>query len=132
MPGSPICTRLPDWLADELHQSFQTNGDGVSEGLRRIVEEWWVAQHMSEVEFRDGPAGRRAGLKKGPDIWQLMMIKAGLDDDLEVLKEYFGGLPDEQLRQALAYAELFPERVSWFIRDNERVEQYLREKMGWE
>jgi hypothetical protein len=132
MPGSPICTRLPDWLADELRQSFQTNGDGVSEGLRRIVEEWWVTQHMPEVEFRDGPAGRRAGLKKGPDIWQLMMIKAGLDDDLEMLKEYFGGLPDEQLRQALAYTELFPERVSWFIRENERVEQYLREKMGWE
>ncbi len=39
--------------------------------------------HMADhprVVFRDGPAGRRAALVAGPDIWELVVVLREIDE----------------------------------------------------
>lgn len=63
----------------------QERGEGPSIGLRRVVEEWWALQHFPGIEFRDGVSGRRAALREGPDVWDVVMVARDLDNDLERL-----------------------------------------------
>ncbi len=119
-------TRLADWLERELRTFWQAHGEGPSVGLRRVVEEWWTSQRFPAIEFRDGVSGRRAALREGPDVWEVMMVARDYGNDVERLTAHFGGhVSLEALKQALAYAERFPEEISGWIAENERVAQFL-------
>ena len=40
----------------------------------RYVEEGLRMDAHPGIVFRDGPAGRRAGLASGPDVWEVIMV----------------------------------------------------------
>lgn len=125
MTLSPITARFPEWLDEELKKLFASTGEGRSEGLRRIVEEWWAMEHFPEIEFRDGVSGRRASVRGGPDVWEIIMVARDYGDDRAGLQEHFDGLAPERLEQALAYAERFSEQIQQKIEENERVGRML-------
>lgn len=119
-------TRLPDWLERELRAFWETHGEGPSIGLRRVVEEWWAMQHFPAIEFRDGVSGRRAALREGPDVWEVVMVARDYPDDLDALAAHFGGhVAREALAQALAYAQRFPDEIQEWIAENKRVGRFL-------
>lgn len=83
-------------------------------------------ENLPLLEFRDGVSGRRAGVRGGPDVWEVVMVVRGCDGDLGRTEDHFGGfVAKEAIAQALSYAEQFAEAVEEQIRDNERVEQLL-------
>ena len=125
MPASPITTRLPDWLDGDLKELFARTREGRSEGLRRIVEEWWAMDRFSEIEFREGVSGRRASVRGGPDVWEIMMVAEDYGDDLAGLRAHFEWLPREKLDHALAYAATFPDQIRHELELNERVGRML-------
>lgn len=117
-------TRLASWLRDDLDLLWKTRGEDPSTGLRRIVEEWWAMENYPAIAFRDGVSGRRAILRSGPDVWEVVMVARDYGDDRESLRLHFGeSVSQEALDQALAYAERFPEAVEAMIAGNERVER---------
>ena len=117
-------TRLASWLRDDLDLLWKTRGEDPSTGLRRIVEEWWAMENYPAIVFRDGISGRRAILRAGPDVWEVVMVARDYGDDRESLRLHFGeSVSQEALDQALAYAERFPEAVEAMIAGNERVER---------
>jgi|1185.fasta_scaffold38015_1 uncharacterized protein (DUF433 family) len=126
MPATPITTRLPEWLEAELNGAFAAAGEGRSEGLRRIAEEWWTLEHFPAIEFRDGVTGRRASLRGGPDVWEIAMVARDLGDDREGLYAHFGWIAREHLDQALAYAEKFAAEVNERVELNERVGRQMQ------
>ena len=130
MSSAPLTTRLPEWLDQELRRYFRNNGVGVSAGMKQIAEEWWITRNMPSIEIRDGVTGPRAALKDGPDIWQIIMVKADYGEDLEGLSEHFGGLSMEDIESALAFYKLFPEQVNDKIRENERAMRHLLRIFG--
>lgn len=119
-------TRLADWLERDLRAFWQEHGEGPAVGLRHVVEEWWAMQHFPAIVFRDGISGRRAALRDGPDVWEVMMVARDYGDDMGGLAGHFGGaiLPDA-LTQAVAYAERFPEEIDGWIAENERIGRFL-------
>lgn len=125
MPANPVTTRLPEWLDQELGGIFSDSGEGRSEGLRRIAEEWWVLQNFPAIEFRNGVTGRRASVRGGPDVWEIVMVQRDYGDDREGLYEHFSWVPREDLDQALAYAERFAGVINARIDENERVGRQL-------
>ena len=125
MAGSPITTRLPDWLDDELKNHFAKRREGRSEGFRHVVEEWWVLTNLPAIEYRDGVSGRRASVRGGPDVWEIMMIARDFRDDADGLRKYFEWIPAENLDQALAYAQRFPEQIEYELEENDRVGRWL-------
>lgn len=63
------------------------------------------------IVFRDGPAGRRAGLAGGPDVWELIAaVRASdLEGDraLEAAADW-AGVTSAQVRTAHGYYAEFP------------------------
>jgi hypothetical protein len=115
-------TRLADWLEQEVRTFWEEHGEGSSVGLRRVVEEWWALQHFPALEFREGVSGRRAGLRGGPDVWEVVMVARDYSDDLDELTAHFGGrISPDALQQVIAYVEWFAEEVNGWIDENGRI-----------
>ncbi len=125
MPVSPITTRLPDWLDDELKKHFAKHHEGRSEGFRHVVEEWWVLTNLPAIEYRDGVSGRRASLRGGPDVWEIIMVARDLAGGADGVREYFEWIPAENLDQAFVYAQRFPERIAYELEENDRIGRWL-------
>ena len=81
-------------------------------------------ENYPAIAFRDGVSGRRAILRSGPDVWEVVMVARDYGDDRESLRLHFGeSVSQGALDQALAYAERFPEAVEAMIAGNERAER---------
>ncbi len=82
------------------------------------------------VIFRDGPAGRRACLIGGPDVWEIIRsVKSSraAEPDLsrsEVVKlvEDNTGVPGRLGSLALAYWAAYPEEIDALVAHAERLE----------
>lgn len=123
---STITARLDSWLKSDLERFWKSHGEGPSTGLRRVAEEWWAMSHFPEIAFRDGVSGRRAVLRSGPDVWEIVMVARDYGDDRKALREHFGdAISADALDQALAYAERFPNEIETMIAENERMERLL-------
>ena len=73
-----------------------------------------------------GASGRRARLRGGPDVWEVVAVWKDYDPDREAFEEHFGTYTDAgALDQVLAYAERFPEEIAEAIRQNERLERLV-------
>ena len=73
------------------------------------------------IVFRDGPAGRRAGLASGPDVWEVIAaVRAGNLDGEEVFEAAadWAGLTSAQVRVAVGYYADFREEIDERIRRN--------------
>jgi hypothetical protein len=90
------------------------------------------------ITFRDGPAGRRARLAGGPDVWEVIgairsvrEAEPALAGD-EVLEVAAGtsGTPVPFMRAALAYWSDYPEEVDAFL-DRARAEA-AQAQAAWE
>lgn len=160
MASTIITTRLHPKLKASLEEFWRERGENPSAGLRHIAEEWWTLQHLPRIHFVDGASGRRAALRQGPDIWELVMVSrdygfdpSNLPDDpwlgfksghlgpewnffvppdvADHLREHFGGtIAPEDLRHGLLYAALFPATVSKEIAVNDRAARALSRALG--
>lgn len=128
---STLTARIDDWLDEEIRRFWDERGVGPSSGFRRVAQEWWALQRFPRLEFRDGVTGRRAGIRGGPDVWEVVQVAREVDDDLEALEDHFGGyLGREALAQAVEYGKRFPEPIEEMIRENERVGRMLAAAAG--
>jgi len=120
-----MSARLDGWLKDAIEEFWRTHGEGPSTGLRRVAEEWWAMQTYPEIVFSDGVSGRRARLRDGPDVWEVVSVRDEYGSDAAGFEEHFAFVPPEHLRQALAYAERFPDEIRAMIANNLRIERLV-------
>lgn len=117
-----LSTRVEGWLREEIVDFGRQHREGPSEALRRVAEEWWAMSRFDAIEFRDGVMGRRAGLRGGPDVWEVLMVWKDYAPDREAFYDHFGGyVAREALDQALAYAEHFAEEIEDLLNENMRM-----------
>jgi hypothetical protein len=108
-----ISVRLDDRLVQKLKLSASAAGETVSDRLRRYAEEGARRDEHPMTTFRDGPAGRRAGLITGPDVWEIAMWI----DDLSGRRDPAKTLAQEQvvtraqIDAALRYRAAYPEEI---------------------
>ncbi len=97
--------------------------------IERLLDEALRRERHPDVTFRDGPAGRRAGLVRGPDVWEIAgSLKANRAESpdasgeamLELL-EQSTGLPRRDLRAALRYYAEFTDEVDAWIASNDAL-----------
>lgn len=74
------------------------------------------------IVFRDGPAGRRAGLAGGPDVWEVIIVlrdfgSAGAASAVKKTAKWLA-LTEAQVRTAEGYYASFPEEVDERIAEN--------------
>jgi hypothetical protein len=108
-----ISVRLDDRLAQKLKLSASAAGETVSDRLRRYAEEGARRDEHPMITFRDGPAGRRAGLITGPDVWEIAMWiddLSGRRDPAKTLAQE-GVVTRAQIDAALRYRAAYPEEI---------------------
>jgi hypothetical protein len=117
-----LSTRIEDWLRQEIVDFGRQHREGPSEALRRVVHEWWAMRQFPGIEFRDGMMGRRAGLRGGPDVWEVVMVWKDYAPDRAALHRHFGGyVAREALDQAIAYYEAFAAEIEDRLDENARM-----------
>lgn len=121
-----MSARIDDWLRESLEEFWRAHGERPSTGLRRVAEEWWTTQHFPALMFHDGVSGRRARLRGGPDVWEVVSVWRDYAPDREAFHEHFAPYIDrEVLDQALAYADRFEAKIEAEIEQNERLERLV-------
>ncbi len=85
------------------------------------------------IGFRDGPAGRRAALAGGPDVWEVVEALKGTGlagEPAIVAAAEWGNLTPAQVRAALGYYGEFRDEIdSWIAFNRQEAE---RQRTAWE
>lgn len=124
-----ITARLEEWLDREIRRFWDERGVGPSTGLRRVAREWWTLQNLPHLHFRKGADGRRAGVRGGPDVWEVALLVRDYGSNVAAIHEHLGGrVPEEAVEDALTYLERFSEEVEEQLARNDRLERLLRDR----
>ncbi len=134
MPAS-VSYRLDPQLKARLTQRAHDEGVSETSLVSRLLGEGLKTASHPGIVYRDGPAGRRAAVARGPDVWEVVVAlrHTGERGDARV------GAAAEQLdiaeqavRTAVSFAATHPDEVEAMINRNEaaaeRAEQAARER----
>lgn len=128
--------RVDQAIADRLERRSALAGLSRSRLAERYIDEGMRTEDHPGVVFRDGPAGRRAGLAGGPDVWEVIAAirSSGLEGDaaLEAAAQW-GNLTMAQVRTAIRYYAEYRSEIDERIRRNAEEadtaeEQWRREQ----
>ena len=77
-----------------------------------VLSEEEKMQRVPGIIFVDGATGRRPHAEgTGLDVFEIIKIYRGCDEDWECLKAALYWLPEDRLRAALLYTQTFPDDV---------------------
>lgn len=92
--------------------------------LERLLSEGLDTLQHPGIVYRDGPAGRRAALAVGPDVWEVasaLRFTSGSDEaQVALLAEQFG-LHPRHIRTAIDFAALHREAIEAQIEQNDEA-----------
>lgn len=132
--ASPASVRFDESVLKRLRAFVSSHaGHTLSSAANALVDESLRSQAHPMVFFWDGPAGRRARLHGGPDVWEVVRavrstreVEPNLtaDEIVELVHENHGVEPTA-VRAALSYWAEFPAEVDEFITSAEETEERL-------
>ncbi len=130
MSSQPI--RIASHTIRALRERSAQSGEPIVRLAQRYIDEGMRLDRHPGIVFRDGPAGRRAVVVGGPDVWEVIAAARSAPESGEKLIEALAeriGIPNEKIRIAIRYYAEYPEEVDRFIatveEEAERLEQTL-------
>jgi sulfur carrier protein ThiS len=124
MARSTTSIRLSDDLRQQLGAVAANEGTTVTELIERFAREGLACAAHPGIVFRPGPAGRRAALAGGPDVWEVasaLRHATGTESQkVAALAEEFG-IHERQVVIALNYAAAHRDEVEARIHANDRA-----------
>jgi hypothetical protein len=132
MNSRHLSLRIEESLGERLGVEARREKQTVSELARELIEEGLRMRNHPGIVFRPGPAGRRAALLRGPDVWQVIMgyndSKEAGDDPVKYVCEVADLHPFE-VDEALKYYAEFPDEIDEWIR--EEIEEEEQGYAAW-
>lgn len=132
MPSRQFSARLDSSVVDRLERRGTRAGLNRSRLAERYLDEGMRMEDHPGIVFRDGPAGRRAGLARGPDVWQVIATVRGTrlegEEALAATAEW-GSLTIAQVRTAVAYYAEYPDQIDEWVRRN--IEEADADEERW-
>jgi len=124
VPRSTTSIRLDDKLRHHLAALAAADGTTVTELIERFVREGLACAAHPGIVFKPGPAGRRAALAGGPDVWEIVAALRNTHgseaERVAALAEQFG-IHERQVAIALDYAAANRDEIDARIEANERA-----------
>jgi hypothetical protein len=121
---STTSIRLDDELRRQLAAQAATESTTVTELIERFVREGLDCAAHPGIVFKPGPAGRRAALAGGPDVWEIVAAlghTTGSESErVAAIAEQFG-MHERQVVIALNYAAAHREEIELRVDANERA-----------
>ncbi|MGH2805285.1 MAG: ribbon-helix-helix protein, CopG family [Thermoleophilaceae bacterium] len=128
----PFSMRMSRAGMARLAAHARRRGETRSRTAERLIEEGLRMADHPGIVFRDGPAGRRAALAGGPDVWEVVETLQGSGEKGEraiAATAEWGSLNPAQVRTAVRYYAEHREEVDERIRLNR--EDADREHAAW-
>ncbi len=123
--ATPISVRFREPnVAERLRREAAARAQSQSALAEELIDEGLRQRRHPLVTFRAGPAGRRAALAGGPDVWEVIggVIGGDVDPDdrLERAATTFG-VTATQVEAALAYYAEFTDEVDAMLDENRQI-----------
>jgi hypothetical protein len=127
LPTRLLSLRLDKGTLDQIEARARGSGEPRSKLIQRLVEEGLRMESHPGILFRSGPAGRRAAVSQGPDVWEIVRVvrnvKASGEEAIDQAARWLG-LTRTQVQAAVRYYAAYKEEVDAWIR---RVDQEASE-----
>jgi hypothetical protein len=120
-------------VLSRLERRSRELGEPKSRVAERLIDEGLRMEEFHGVVFRDGPAGRRASLVDGPDVWEVVadLRRAGRRRGDAVSAVVRGsGLSEQQVRLAAAYYGRYPDEIEARIEREEELEEAAEQALA--
>jgi uncharacterized protein (DUF433 family) len=117
----PFSIRMSPRTLARLDLGARRRGEAKARTAERLIDEGLRMEDHPGIVFRDGPAGRRAGLAGGPDVWEIIetLKGTGLADEQAVAATAdWGVLTHAQVNTAVRYYADFREEIDARITHN--------------
>lgn len=128
----PFSIRMSESTLARLNVGARRRGEARSRTAERLIDEGLRMADHPGIVFRDGPAGRRAALAVGPDVWEVIgtLKEMGpLNEQAIAATAEWGNLSHAQVDTALRYYADFREEVDERIAHNR--EESERQHAAW-
>ena len=116
-----------------LEADARRRGEPRARIAERLIDEGLRMADYPGIVFRDGPAGRRAALAGGPDVWEVIETLKGTgrrgEKAIEATAEW-GNFTAAQVRLAVRYYADFRDEIDDRIRFNRHEAE--RHRAAWE
>jgi hypothetical protein len=119
MGSEPLSIRLPGQTVGRLGDRAGRLRMAPRTLAQRYVEEGLRMDDHPLVRYADGPAGRRARLVGGPDVWEVIAVAHDNDGDLGETAAYLE-LPLGLVQAAAAYYGAYQQEIDDWIERNRR------------
>lgn len=121
MRSQPI--RIESDTLQALRKRSEQSGEPIVRLARRYIDEGMRLDRHPGIVFRDGPAGRRAVIVGGPDVWEIISAVRSAPERGDRLIEALAarmGVAAAKIRVAIRYYAEYPDEVDRFIAMVER------------
>jgi uncharacterized protein (DUF433 family) len=113
--------RLPSGTIERLDARARALGTTRTTLAERLLEEGLRLVEHPGITFRDGPAGRRAGIAgSGLDVWEIVQTIRASDGSLDDAAEYLAVAPS-RIQVAARYYAAYPDEIDEWIAENDAV-----------
>ena len=135
--ATPSSVRFDEEVAARLTRFVATHpGLSASSATNLLVDEALRSQDHPLVVFRDGPAGRRARLVGGPDVWEVVRAVRSAraaeremsPDEVIALVAETSGVAEHLVRAAVDYWADYPDDVDAWVDRAERESKSAEER----
>lgn len=132
--AAPLSIRFDEDVLAALRRKAAATPGATPSGLaQRLVDEGLRMAEHPGVTFRDGPAGRRASLVVGPDVWELVVFLEECDERgqaaVAAAAETFA-IPHAAIEAGIAYWAAYRDETTGWI-DGARAASERAER-DWE
>ncbi len=120
MSSQPI--RIGTTTLQTLRDRSRASGQPLARLAERYIEEGLRADRHPGILFRDGPAGRRAVVVGGPDVWELVNAVRSAPEKGEIMVSALAerlGISESKIRTAIRYYAEYPQEIDEWIAANE-------------
>jgi hypothetical protein len=125
MARDVMSVRVSVEVRERLHREAARTGELPASLAERLIDEGLRQRSHPLIRFVDGPAGRRARLVPGPDVWELVSFlersEATGEEKIGHAAEWFS-LPPSLVEAAVAYYAAYPEEIEDRIRLNQEAQ----------
>jgi hypothetical protein len=136
---SPSSVRFEPRVLSRLSAFVAAHPDlTLSSASNRLVDEALRVHEHPLITFKDGPAGRRARVVGGPDVWEIVGAVRSIresdpslaGDEVLAMVAETAGVPMAFIRAALDYWGDYPDEVDAFV-DRQRAEA-VQARAAWQ
>jgi hypothetical protein len=126
----PTSFRLSDRLLERFDAEAAATGTSVSVRVVSVLDEGLKTRRFPGIVYRDGLAGRRAGLLSGPDVWEVVRAVRGTAGQGEKRVRRVAAErapPVERVRLAVEFYAALPDEIDARIAADEGAARHARE-----